>query len=92
MKSMPWSRDDIRKARGAHLAPLLIAQGYRLRPLMKDNYAIVPLDNTTDAFAGLIVKKNFWVWPDRNIAGNAIDFLRLGEAHLAKTASSWHSA
>jgi len=26
------------------------------------------------AFPGLIVKDNYWRWPQRNLAGNAIDF------------------
>jgi len=26
------------------------------------------------AFPGLIVKDSYWRWPERNLAGNAIDF------------------
>ena len=27
------------------------------------------------AFPGLIVKDSYWRWPERNVSGNAIDFL-----------------
>lgn len=27
------------------------------------------------AFPGLIVKDSYWRWPERGLAGNAIDFL-----------------
>ena len=68
---MPWTHEDIRKARCAPLAPLLAARGLRLKPLANDNYEVVPGDGTT---TGLVIKHSFWIWPDRNIAGNAIDY------------------
>jgi len=74
MKPMPWSHDDIRKARSVLLAPLLIARGYRLKPLANGNYQIVPQDASSADLAGLVIKNHFWIWADRNIAGNAIDF------------------
>jgi len=29
---------------------------------------------TLAAFPGLLVKDSYWRWPERNLAGNAIDF------------------
>jgi len=75
MKPMPWTHDDIRRARCAPLAPLLAARGgLRLMPLANDNYQVVPADGATADLAGLVIKHSYWVWPDRNIAGNAIDY------------------
>ena len=74
MKPMPWTHDDIRKARCAPLAPLLAARGLRLKPLAHHNYQVIPENGADADLAGLVVKHSFWTWPDRNIAGNAIDY------------------
>lgn len=42
-------------------------------PLANDNYQVVPGDDAVD-LAGLVIKHSYWAWPDRNIAGNAIDY------------------
>ena len=62
----PWSREQIRDARKAQLAPL-IAKGLTLVELPADNFAVT-------AFPGLIVKDSYWRWPERDQAGNTIDF------------------
>jgi len=74
MTAMPWSRADIRKARSANLAPLLAARGFLLKPLANGNYEVVPENGAATDLAGLVIKHSFWIWPDRNIAGNAIDY------------------
>ena len=74
MKPRPWTHDDIRRARCAPLAPLLAARGLRLMPLANDNYQVVPGDGAATDIAGLVIKHSFWIWPDRNISGNAIDY------------------
>jgi len=38
------------------------------------NFRILPDPDDLNAPAGVIIKQNFWLWPDRHIAGNAIDF------------------
>lgn len=62
-----WSRDQIRAARLAPLAPLLQKRALQLVPQEAGNF-LVP------AFPGLIVKDSYWRWPQRDRAGNAIDF------------------
>lgn len=85
-----WSKEDIRLARKANLPPLLIRRGYRLQPTGNDNYIIVPAPDDENVptcpersrracpepsrAVGLIVKLNYWTWPDREMAGNTIDF------------------
>ena len=39
-----------------------------------NNYEVVPENGTATDLAGLVIKQSFWIWPDRNIAGNAIDY------------------
>ncbi len=63
-----WSRDQIRAARLASLVPLLHKRGLQLVPREAGN-SILP------AYPGLIIKDSYWRWPERNLAGNAIDFL-----------------
>ena len=63
-----WTREQIRDARKAELAPLLEKRGYALVETGGGNH-LVP------AFPGLIVKESYWRWPERNLSGNAIDFL-----------------
>ena len=62
-----WSRDQIRAARLAPLPPLLPKRGIQILPRETSNF-ILP------AYPGLIVKDSYWRWPERNLAGNAIDF------------------
>lgn len=66
-KLPPWSREQIRDARKAELAPLIAKRGLALVELPADNFAV-------PAFPGLIVKNSYWRWPERDQAGNTIDF------------------
>jgi hypothetical protein len=71
---MTWTKSAIRLARKAELAPLLIDRGYRLYPLSNGNFRVVPDPDDPSVPAGLILKQSFWIWTEKNIAGNAIDF------------------
>ena len=71
---MTWTKSAIREARKTDLAPLLSARGYRLQSLDNGNYTIRPDPDDPSAPAGLVVKQNFWIWPDRQLDGNTIDF------------------
>jgi hypothetical protein len=62
-----WTREQIRGARRAELAPLLQVGGLQLIAEEAGNF-------TLPAFPGLILKENYWRWPERNLAGNTIDF------------------
>lgn len=62
-----WSREQIRAARLAPLPPLLERRGLALLETGGGNFAV-------SAYPGLIVKNCYWRWPERNQAGNAIDF------------------
>jgi hypothetical protein len=62
-----WTRDQIRAARIAPLAPLLQQRGLQIVERQAGNL-------TLPAFPGLIVKDSYWRWPQRDLAGNAIDF------------------
>ena len=62
-----WSREQIRAARLAPLPPLLVHYGLQLVSREGSNY-ILP------AFPGLILKENYWRWPEQSKAGNSIDF------------------
>lgn len=53
----PWTRDQIREARMAELAPLLEKRGHTLAETGSGN-CLVP------AFPGLIVKAGYWRWPN----------------------------
>ena len=66
-KGPRWSRQQIRAARLAPLRPLLQQRGLQFVAREADNF-ILP------AYPGLIVKDSYWRWPERNLAGNAIDF------------------
>ena len=66
-KGTRWTRDQIRAARVAPLAPLLQKQGIQMIEREAGNLAL-------PAFPGLIVKDSYWRWPQRELAGNAIDF------------------
>lgn len=62
-----WTRDQIRAARMAPILPLLQRRGLRLQEREAGNYAVAD-------HPGLIVKDSYWRWPERDLAGNAIDF------------------
>ena len=62
-----WAREQIRAARQVPLVPLLQKRGVQTLPREAGNF-ILP------AYPGLIVKDSYWRWPQRNLAGNAIDF------------------
>jgi len=62
-----WAREQIRAARLAPLVPLLEKRGLQVVAREAGNF-ILP------AYPGLILKDSYWRWPQRNLAGNAIDF------------------
>jgi hypothetical protein len=64
-----WSREQIRAARMAPLVPLLQRRGLGLQfiELPAGNFELA-------ACKGLLIKASYWRWPERNLAGNAIDF------------------
>jgi hypothetical protein len=74
-----WSREQIRAARLAPLVPLLEKRGLQLIPREAGNYSL-------PAYPGLIIKDSYWRWPERNLAGNAIDF------HVQVLGLSFHDA
>jgi len=84
-----WTRHQIRAARIAPLVPLLQQRGLQLVQREAGNYVL-------PAFPGLIVKDSYWRWPgapkpggggpERNLAGNAIDF------HVQVLGLSFHDA
>ena len=63
-----WSRDQIRAARIALLVPLLQKRGLQLIAREAGNFEL-------PAHPGLIIKESYWPWPQRNLAGNTIDFI-----------------
>ena len=62
-----WTRQQIRAARRASLVPLLQKQGLPLLERPAGNFELA-------TYKGLLVKDSYWRWPERNQAGNAIDF------------------
>ena len=62
-----WTRQQIRAARMALLPPLLLSRGFQLIELPAGNFELA-------AYKGLLIKGSYWRWPQRNLAGNAIDF------------------
>jgi len=74
-----WTREQIRAARLAPLAPFLQQRGLQLAPGEAGNF-ILP------GYPGLIVKDSYWRWPERNLSGNAIDF------HVQVLGLSFHDA
>ena len=62
-----WTREQIRAARLAPLTPLLQKRGLQIVEREAGNF-------TLPSYPGLIVKDSYWRWPERNLAGNAIDF------------------
>jgi hypothetical protein len=67
LKAIRWTREQIRAARLAPLAPLLQKRGLQLIAHEAGNF-------TLPAYPGLIVKDSYWRRPEHNHAGNAIDF------------------
>jgi hypothetical protein len=63
-----WTREQIRAARLAPLLPLLEQRGLAFIETGGGNLQL-------SAFPGLIVKDSYWRWPERDLSGNAIDFL-----------------
>jgi len=51
----------------AELAPLLRRRGLIFRERGADNLELLE-------YKGLLIKASYWRWPDRDMAGNAIDF------------------
>ena len=74
-----WSREQIRAARLAQLVPILQKRGLQLVAREAGNY-------TLPAYPGLILKDSYWRWPERQLAGNAIDF------HVQVLGLSFHDA
>ncbi len=62
-----WTREQIRAARLAPLMPLLQRRGLILIEREAGNFEL-------PTHPGLIVKDSYWRWPERDQAGNAIDF------------------
>lgn len=62
-----WSREQIRAARLTPLMPVLRQRGLQLIEREAGNFSL-------PAYPGLIVKDSYWRWPERGLAGNAIDF------------------
>ena len=62
-----WTREQIRAARLAPLVPLLERRGLVLLETGGGNFEV-------RAYPGLIGKDCYWRWPERDLAGNAIDF------------------
>lgn len=85
-----WTREQIRAARVAALAPLLQQRHLELIARPADNFELA-------AYPGLLVKDSYWRWPQRQLAGNAIDFfvqvlgLSFHDASAAQQAALAHS-
>ena len=79
VRQVRWSREQIRAARLVALVPLLEKRGLKIIAREADNF-ILP------AYPGLIIKDSYWRWPERNLAGNAIDF------HVQVLGLSFHDA
>ncbi len=62
-----WTHAQIRAARLAPLPPLLQRRRLQLVALPAENFEL-------PAYPGLLVKDSYWRWPQRNQAGNTIDF------------------
>jgi len=62
-----WTREQIRAARVAPLLPLLSRCGLFVVAQEAGNFLL-------PAYPGLLVKDSYWRWPERELAGNAIDF------------------
>jgi hypothetical protein len=65
---MTWTKSAIRAARKVPLATLLQQRGLALRDRGGGN--VEPLNHP-----GVLIKASYWRWPERDLAGNTIDFL-----------------
>ena len=74
-----WSREQIRAARLVALVPLL--EKRRLEIIAREAGNFI-----SPAYPGLIIKDSYWRWPERHLAGNAIDF------HVQVLGLSFHDA
>jgi len=61
-----WSKEQIRDARMAPIAPLLEKRRLHLIETGGGNYSV-------REYPGLIIKDGYWRWPERELGGNAID-------------------
>ena len=61
-----WTREQIRAARLAPLVPLLRRRGLEIVARDAGNFESL-------THPGLLLKESYWRWPERNLAGNAID-------------------
>ena len=75
----PWNAEQIRAARRIELAPLLQKRGLALRDRGGGNLEV-------EQYKGVIVKSSYWRWPERELAGNAIDF------YMKVLGTSFHDA
>ena len=71
-RSDQWNAEQIRRARRVKLPPILEERGYPLRPMTNGNFLV-------EDTPGLVVKEHYWVWNDRGMQGNAIDFFMIVE-------------
>lgn len=62
-----WTREQIRAARLVPLVAILEKRGLQLIETGGGNFLV-------GAYPGLVVKDSYWRWPERELAGNAIDF------------------
>jgi hypothetical protein len=62
-----WTREQIRAARQVPLLPLLRRHALEYIELPGGNFQL-------RAYPGLLIKESYWRWPERDLAGNAIDF------------------
>ena len=76
-----WTKQQVRQARKIELPPLLRQRNYRLDPISDENYRITPDTGEKSMHVtlprhgtGIIVKHNFWIWHEKDISGNTIDF------------------
>jgi hypothetical protein len=79
LKGFRWTREQIRAARLAPLVPILQQHGLELVEREAGNFRL-------PAYPGLMIKDSYWRWPERNLAGNAIDF------HVQVLGLSFHDA
>ncbi len=64
--ALRWSREQIRAARMAPLAPLLQRRGLQVIELAAGNFEL-------RAYPGLRLKDSYWRWPQHQLSGNTID-------------------
>ena len=61
-----WSKEQIRAARMAPIAPLLEKRRLHLIDAGGGNH-------TVREHPGLVIKDSYWRWPERELGGNTID-------------------